>query len=208
MTLTYENGILYAPTGSAGGIVALNATSGNLIWDSGPIRPLGGAFRISAPPVIWKNYVIAGSALGDNPPFGIPDKGTVTALDKMTGKKLWQINTTVGAWVTGKNATLNGGASTWSGGAVDIDKGIIYLPCGNPAPDFYATTRPGPNPYANSVIAVNITDGKVLWATPLVGYGTVLNVTLPDTHDWDTTWGTMLMDVNINGTMQKIVIGP
>ena len=205
--MTYENGVIYAPTGSAGGIVALNATSGKLIWDSGPLNPLGGAFRISAPPVLWRNYVIAGSALGDTPPYGIPDKGTVTALNKMTGKKLWQINTTMGAWVTGENGTFNGGASTWSGGAVDTDKGIIYLPCGNPAPDFYATTRPGPNPYANNVIAVNITDGKVLWATPLVGYGTVLNVSLPDTHDWDTTWGTNLMTTNINGAIQKIVVG-
>ncbi|MFB3764575.1 MAG: PQQ-binding-like beta-propeller repeat protein [Methanotrichaceae archaeon] len=205
--MAYENGVIYAPTGSAGGIVALDATSGKLIWNSGPIRPLGGAFRISAPPLIWKNYVIAGSALGDAPPFGMPNKGSVTALDKATGKILWTINTTEGEWVTGKNASVNGGASAWSGGAIDTEKGIVYIPTGNPAPDFYATTRPPPNLYANHVMAINITDGKVLWATPFVSYGTVLNVTLPDTHDWDTTWGTNLMTAEINGTAQKIVIG-
>ena len=99
--ITYENGIIYAPTGGTGTIVALNASTGKKIWESQPLRPLGGAFRISAPPLIWKNYVVAGSALGDLPPFGFPERGSLTGLDKKTGKMLWQIPLAVGAWVTG-----------------------------------------------------------------------------------------------------------
>lgn len=205
--MVYENGVIYAPTGGAGGIVALNADNGAVVWDSGPLQPLGGAFRISAPPLIWKNYVLAGSALGDAPPYGAPAKGTITALDKNTGKILWQINTTVGEWVEGKNASVNGGAATWTGGAIDMDKGIAYMPCGNPAPDWIAVSRPGYNNYSNNVIAVNIADGKILWATPFVAQGTVFNLTLPDTHDWDTTWGTMLITADLGKGPQKIVIG-
>lgn len=34
------------------------------------------------------------------------------------------------------------------------------------------------------------------------------NVTLPDTHDWDTSWGNNFIKVKLdNGTTQKIVIG-
>ena len=99
--MTYENGIIYAPTGAAGTIVALDANTGKKIWESKPLRPLGGAFRISAPPLVWKNIVIAGSALGDLPPFGFPERGTVTGLDKKTGNILWQTQLAVGPWVTG-----------------------------------------------------------------------------------------------------------
>jgi alcohol dehydrogenase (cytochrome c) len=33
------------------------------------------------------------------------------------------------------------------------------------------------------MIAVNVTNGKMVWATPFIDYGTVLNVRVPDTHD-------------------------
>jgi alcohol dehydrogenase (cytochrome c) len=159
-------------------------------------------------PLVWKNYIIAGSALGDEPPFGFPQKGTVTALDNKTGQIVWQTKLAVGDWVEGKNASLNGGATTWSGGAIDADKGVVYLPVGNPAPDFNAETRPWPNRYANHVVAVSLADGKILWATPFVAKGSVFNFTQDvDTHDWDTTWGTNLVTIKTSSGTQKAVVG-
>ena len=105
------------------------------------------------------------------------------------------------------NNSTNGGADAWTGGAIDTDKGIVYIPVGNAAPDFDASTRPGYNNYSSNVIAVNITNGKILWATPFVAKGSIFNATYPDTHDWDTAWGTNLITVNMNGTQKKIVIG-
>ena len=204
--VAYDNGVIYAPTGPNGTIVALNAENGTKIWESPDLQPAVESFILTAPPLIWKDYVIAGSAFGDSPLYGAT-KGIVTALDKKTGKMIWQINTTTGDWVTGKNASVNGGADAWSGGAIAADKGIVYLPCGNPAPDFDASTRPGKTLYANHVIAVNISDGKILWATPFVAAGSVLNVTIPDTHDWDTDWGTNLVTVDLGKGPQKVVIG-
>lgn len=205
--LAYEDGIIYAPTGPNATIVALNATDGTLIWESPALLPLGEAYMLNSPPLIWKDYILVGSALGDAPPFAAPAHGSVSAIDKKSGKLLWQIDTAVGDWVKGENASLNGGATCWSGGAVDMESGIAYLPCGNPAPDFDASTRPGDNKYANNLIAVNISDGKVLWATPFIGAGTVLNVTLPDTHDWDTAWGSNLLTVDFGKGPEKVVIG-
>ena len=208
--MVFENGIIYAPTGPNGTVVALNSQNGAKIWETEKID-IGPAWRLSAPPVIWNNIIIAGSALGDEPPFGVAQKGTVTGIDKATGKKLWQTQLAVGAWVTtSPNATLNGGATTWTGGAIDTEKGVIYLPIGNPSPDFQPEVRtPGPNQYSNSVIGLNITDGKILWATPFIAEGTVLpNVTtLPDGHDWDCSWGTNLVTVDMGNGPQKVVIG-
>ncbi len=205
--VTYENGIIYAPTGPNATIVALNAENGTKIWESPAVQPTGEAFLISAPPLVWDNVVMAGSALGDEPPFGVAQKGLITGLDKSTGEIIWQTKTAVGEWVTGENASKNGGATVWSGGAVDNDTGIAYLPVGNAAPDFIAVTRPGANNYSSNVIAVNLTNGEIIWATPFVAQGSVLNVTIPDTHDWDTTWGTHLIMTDLGNGSQKIVIG-
>jgi alcohol dehydrogenase (cytochrome c) len=207
--MAYENGIIYAPTGPNGTIIAINASNGAKIWESDLID-IGPAWRESAPPIIWNNVIVAGSALGDEPPFGVAQKGTVTGLDKATGKKLWQTQLAIGDWVTtSPNASQNGGATTWSGGAVDTIKGVIYLPVGNPSPDFQPDFRiPEPNKYANSVTAVDIATGKILWSTPFVEQGTVLKgLKFPDGHDWDTSWGTNLMTVDMGNGPQKIVIG-
>ena len=89
-----------------------------------------------------------------------------------------------------------------------MEKGIIYLPWGNPAPDFIATSRPEPTKYANSLIAIDIATGKILWDTPFVAEGTVLpNATIPDTHDWDTAWGSHLVTVDTPNGTEKLVIG-
>jgi outer membrane protein assembly factor BamB len=48
----------------------------------------------------------------------------------------------------------------------------------------------------------------MIWATPFVADGTVLNVRVPDTHDWDTSWGSSTSKVTFdNGTQKKIVVG-
>jgi hypothetical protein len=64
---------------------------------------------------------------GDEPLFGFPQKGTVTGLDKMIGKILWQTETAVGEWVTGANASKNGGATVWSSGAIDLSETVCCL---------------------------------------------------------------------------------
>ena len=58
------------------------------------------------------------------------------------------------------------------------------------------------------MVAVNITNGKLIWATPFVAHGTVLDVTVPDTHDWDTSWGSSISKVKLpNRIEKKVVIG-
>ena len=202
--MTYNNGVIYAPTGPKNTIIALNATTGKKVWESKPVQT-GESYRLPAPPIIWKDYIVVGSAVGDEPPFKPAAKGSVTVLNRTNGHKIWKISTAVGSWVN--QSKLNGGATAWSGGAVDSDTGVIYLPIANPSPDFSTKTRSVNTPYANDMIAVNITNGKVLWATPFIAKGTVLNATIPDTHDWDTAWGSHLVTVNINGTNKKVVIG-
>ena len=207
--MTYDNGIIFAPTGANGTVVALNSTDGKLIWQSAVIGNPQLGYRLPSPPIVWKDYVVAGSALGDNPPFSPAAKGSITAFNRTNGDKIWNMTTVIGPWIEGTNAQINGGGASWSGGSLDTETGLLYMPTGNGAPDFNATSRPDEQKYTNSLLAINITNGKIVWNNPFLAKGTVLpNVSLPDTHDWDTSWGSNFIKVKFdNGTSQGIVIG-
>jgi alcohol dehydrogenase (cytochrome c) len=197
--MTYDQGVIFAPTGLNGTIVALNATDGKLIWESASVGPNQLGYELPMPPIVWGDYVIAGSALGDTPPYNPPAKGKITAFNRTNGEEIWNISTVTGAWVEGVNGTKNGGASVWSGGSLDPETGIMYLPTGNPAPDFDSSTRPPPNLYTNSIIAVDIRTGKILWATN--------TVPTTDEHDWDNAWGTSLANITMDdGSTRYVVI--
>ena len=74
---------------------------------------------------MWKDYVVAGSALGDNPPFSPAAKGSITAFNRTNGEKIWNMTTVIGPWIEGTNAQINGGGASWSGGSLDTETGII-----------------------------------------------------------------------------------
>ncbi|HZA08157.1 MAG TPA: multicopper oxidase domain-containing protein, partial [Nitrososphaeraceae archaeon] len=189
--ITYDNGIIFAGTGGNATVVALNATNGKLLWQSVPVGDPTKGYRAPGPPTVWKDIVIEGNALGDNPPFPALH-GVITAFNRTNGEKIWNLTTTIGSWVQGKNATINGGASTWSGGALDPKTGIFYIPTGNSSPDFNDTSRPGPNPYSSSMLAVDAKTGHILWVKQLVKH---------NTHDWDGGLGSSLATLTMsNGT--------
>jgi alcohol dehydrogenase (cytochrome c) len=195
--ITYDNGVIFAGTGGNATVVALNATNGKLLWQSTPVGDPTKGYRAPGPPTVWKDIVIEGNALGDNPPFPAVH-GVLTAFNRTNGEKIWNLTTTVGSWIQGKNATINGGASTWSGGSLDPKTGIFYVPTGNASPDFNDTSRLGPNPYSSSMLAVDAKSGHILWVKQLVGH---------NTHDWDGGLGSSIATMTtFNGTKEKTVI--
>lgn len=211
MGLTYNKGIVFAPTGYNATVVAVNATDGKIIWQSPSLGNPKIGYNIPSVPIVWKDYVVVGSAAGGDIDNGVGlIQGNITALNINNGKIIWNLPTTSGEWVKQDKAfPYNGDASAWSDGSLDPQTGIIYMPLGSPSPNFNASTRQHtPNLYSNHMIAVNITNGKIIWATPFIDYGTRLHVRVPDTHDWDTSWGSSISKVTFNnGTQKKIVIG-
>ena len=210
MGLTFNEGVIFAATGYNSTVVAINSTDGKIVWQSPALGNPKIGYHITSQPIVWKDYVIVGSAAhGDDTNGVLLVQGNITALNATNGRIIWNMRTTQGDWVQpGKAPPYNGDASAWSGGSLDPETGIIYIPLGSPSPNFNATTRKMPNLYANHMVALNVTNGKMIWATPFIDYGTVLNVKVPDTHDWDTSWGSSISKVTFdNGTKQKIVIG-
>jgi len=69
-----------------------------------------------------------------------------------------------------------GGGSVWTSLTLDPDSGALYVPTGNPGPDFSGAYRPGANLYTGSIVVVDAKKGSLRTWYQLVPH---------DVHDWD-----------------------
>ena len=182
-------------------IVALDADTGEEAWRTElPLQPNEG---VDIQPQLYHNMVLVSSVPGNNVGnfYSGGAVGTIFALDQETGNVAWSFRTVDSEDIWG-NPEVNSGGGSWYPPAVDIETGIIYWSVANPAPwpgteEFpNGTSRPGPNLYTNSLIALD-EDGNLLW----------YNQVLPhDILDHDLQSSPILAAATVNGTMQDIVI--
>ncbi|WP_375583972.1 PQQ-binding-like beta-propeller repeat protein [Cyclobacterium xiamenense] len=112
--------------------------------------------------------------------------GHIQAFDVRTGALVWVFHTIPHPGEYGyetwpadvyKNKGI-GGANNWAGMAVDRERGILYVPTGSAAPDFYGGDRPGTNLFANTLLALEARTGKRIWHYQLVHHD-ILDMDLP-----------------------------
>jgi quinoprotein glucose dehydrogenase len=122
--------------------------------------------RLTTPGAIYQDLMIVGGRVGE----GLPaSPGHVRAYDVRTGEIRWTFHTIpqpgeFGHETWPENAwTYSGGANSWSGMALDRERGIVYVPTGSASADFYGENRAGDNLFANSLIALDAGTGKRLW---------------------------------------------
>ncbi|MDB6085880.1 MAG: c-type cytochrome [Gammaproteobacteria bacterium] len=161
---------------------AYDAATGKDLWSTHAGDPALGEW-IAAAPVAWNGLVFAGLAAGD---LGI--RGRIFAFDAVTGKKVWTFNLVpekgepgAGTW-TGVSAE-HGGGGTWTTVTIDPATGELFVPVGNPAPDFNPRGRQGSNLYTDSIVVLDANTGKMKWWYQLRA---------GDTHDWDLAAAPML----------------
>src|SRR5258708_14333816 len=61
-------------------------------------------------------------------------------------------------------AQKSGAANAWSVLAADPERDLVFVPTGSAAPDYYGVLRLGDNRYANSIVALRASTGKLVWA--------------------------------------------
>jgi alcohol dehydrogenase (cytochrome c) len=171
----YLDGRLFRGT-SDSHVLALDATDGHTIWDRKIDADAPGVSMPMAP-IAANGLVFIGNAGGDQ--TGVT--GHVYAFDADDGEVRWRFDVVPedpavrATWPNADRLPITGGAF-WTSFALDEDRGVLYVPAGNPAPDFDVEARGGDNLYSNSLIALDAATGRML------GYNQIVK---RDNHDWD-----------------------
>ncbi|MFC4453524.1 pyrroloquinoline quinone-dependent dehydrogenase [Deinococcus sonorensis] len=180
------DGVLYRGTGDAH-LIAIDAGTGKTLWDK-KVNDSANGYFLSSAPVAWNGMVFVGEAGAD---WGV--KAKMYAYDAKTGAQKWNFDmiptgTQVGAdsWKKA-DSTSTGGGSMWTSYTLDVDKGLLYVSVGNPAPDFAYQYRPGANLFTDSVVVLDAATGKLDHY-----YQQIPN----DSKDYDTAAAPVLYDID------------
>ena len=187
----YLDGMLFRGT-QDGRVLAYDFTTGKRLWEA-TIGDAKKAEDVPAAPIAWQGLVFVGSAGGDFK----GGKGHMFALDAKTGKIVWQfflVPKAEGDAVRGpegaspldnstwKNANVPGapitGGGTWTSTTLDPTSGLLYVPVGNPGPDYDNSVRQGDNLFTGSVVVLDARTGA---------YKNHFQLVPRDWHDWDVS---------------------
>ncbi len=118
------------------------------------------------------------------------------AFDVRSGRLAWEFHTVPLPGEAG-HETWEGdswkdrtGANVWTTMSVDVERGMVFLPLGSPAYDFYGADRKGKNLFGNSLVALDAATGKLRWHFQMVHH---------DVWDYDLPAQPNLVTVRRNG---------
>ena len=191
---------------STGKLIALNAKTGKPVpgfGNEGVVDMKPGAlngltnsmFGLSSPPLVYKNLVITGAHVQESPSIGAA--GDTRAWDAHTGKLVWDFHSVPRPGEPGSETWApdswknRSGTNVWGFFTLDAQRGILYMPFGEPTTDYWGADRKGANLYGTSLVAVDALTGKVKWYFQAVHH---------DTWDYDLAAPPVLFDVTRKGT--------
>src|SRR5690242_18341164 len=186
---------------STGKLIALNAKTGKPVpgfGNEGVVDMKPGAlngltnsmFGLSSPPIIFKNLVITGAHVQESPSIGA--SGDTRAWDIHSGKLVWTFHSVPRPGEPGSETwepdswKSRSGTNVWGMFTVDAERGILYMPFGEPTTDYWGGDRKGANLYGTSLVAVDALTGKMKWYFQAVHH---------DTWDYDLASPPVLFDV-------------
>ena len=130
------------------------------------VDPTTASIALTSPAVVYKDLFIVGGREPETLPC---PPGDIRAYDVHSGKLRWSFHTIphegeYGANTWPKDAWKKvGSANNWTGMSLDSTTGILYVPTGSAAFDFYGGDRVGDDLFANSEIALNAETGQRIW---------------------------------------------
>ena len=202
----YLDGLLFRGT-EDGRVLAYDFKTGKRVWEA-TIADAKLGESTPAAPIAWDGLVFIGNAGGDNK--GV--KGRMYALDAKTGKVVWEFylvpkaagdqtrgpqgQTALGvsSWANGVDTPITGGA-TWTSYTLDPTTGLLYIPGGNPAPDFALGPREGENLYSGSIVVLDAKTGA---------YKNHFKLVPKDWHDWDVSTAPALIETRGGKTLLSV----
>lgn len=194
--ILYSGGqLLFALDARTGALEPAFGDGGRVDLRAGLGRDPAGLFVLSTTPgTIYRDLLILGTRVHEGP--GPSSPGHIRAYDVRSGAIRWIFHTIPqpgehgfetwppDAWKTA------GGANAWSGLSVDHARGLVFVPTGSPAFDFWGGDRHGANLFGNCLLALRAGTGERVWHYQLVHH---------DLWDRDLPQAPVLLDVRREG---------
>ena len=159
-------------------------------------------YGVVSPPLVSNNKVIVNSIVLDGPRNKEAPPGHVRAFSPHTGELEWKFNTIPQVGEFGNDTWLegsweySGNTNAWTIMSADDELGIAYLPIGTPTNDWYGGLRKGDNLFAESLVAVDVKNGELLWHFQMVHHGV---------WDYDLPAAPTLIDITVDDRSIKAV---
>ncbi len=160
-----------------------------------------GEYQVTSPPAVAGNLVIVGSAISDGGRVDAPS-GVVRAYDAVTGTLAWAFDLAppdfdYDAGPVSSAGYALGTPNVWAPISVDAARDLVFLPTGNPAPDYYRSGPINMAHYGAAVVALRASTGKLVWH---------FNTVLRDFWDFDVPSQPVLADVTLDGESVPVLI--
>jgi quinoprotein glucose dehydrogenase len=194
-------------------LLALDADSGRPCADFGAAGQVdltrgvrirdAGAYLVTSPPAVYGNIVVVGSAIGANRATDV-ERGVIRAYDAASGAQLWSFDPlpdspshpAASDWNL-MQAAGTGAGNAWGVLSVDEDHGLVLVPTGSASPEFYGGLRLGADRFADSLLALDVRSGRLVWQQQLVHH---------DLWDYGLAAQPVLGDVEVQGVPVPAVI--
>src|SRR5437773_6009801 len=151
-------------------------------------------YAVTSPPAVDRDLVVTGAAVPEG--LELAPSGRVCAFEVRSGRQVWRFDTVPRPGEAGHD-TWEGdswrdrtGVNVWSIMSVDPEHGLVFLPIGSPAYDFYGGDRRGANLFGNSPVALAAATGQRVWHFQMVHH---------DIWDYDLPAQPVLVDLDRGG---------
>ena len=196
---SYAAGRLFVGT-LDGRLIAMDADSGETLWEKTVVDYEQGSV-ITSPPTVIGDKVITGFGGGE---YGA--SGAILAFDAASGDEVWEMTTTPeevrDTWKG--DSWKTGGAAAWFVGSYDPDLNLVYYGTSNASPWSAAVRGPDSsdygdvtNLYSASTLGINPDNGEIMWHYQTTPY---------DAWDYDGTNEKVIADLEIDGQMRQVVM--
>jgi quinoprotein glucose dehydrogenase len=161
-----------------------------------------GMYAVTSPPIVTNDRLVLGAQILDNISIDMPS-GVVRAFDPVSGKLIW-------AWDMGRpdgtgmprsgESYTRSTPNAWAPFSADEALGMVYVPTGNPSPDFWGKNRRSfDEHYGSSIVALDLKSGNVRWS---------FQTTHHDLWDNDLPAQPVLVDVTTkDGSVPAVIQG-
>ncbi len=175
------------------GEIALDTDVGQINW--------AGEYQVTSPPAVAGNVVVVGSAVSDGGRVEAPS-GVVRGYDARSGTLVWAFDLAPPDFDYSTGAVSQAGyalgtPNVWAPMVVDEARDMVFLPTGNPSPDYYREGAADMAHFGASVVALKASTGELLWH---------FNTVIKDFWDFDVPSQPVLADLTIDGQSVPVVI--